>query len=854
MNSPLSSIHRLRRQARFSRAFSPVVSENLRERIEENSIAEGTSLVENCSIEQRTPRRKIEVRGVSCSTTPVSGDSRMSATQQGAALPEASANNEGNGNNSGEVMPGNGNVGQGSVNVRESMDPETINRITTRISQSMRSGLVPGDVNMQAEAVNSNAWREEFQRRTGTQIGPAQNSFPVRNGFAFVQNAGLPVNLTAQQPANIAGPSGVNAHSGGGTNHWSTLTPGTVQQRLRLEYKQFKLEQKRKFLTERAQVITFIGNAELSSSSDDDDMEERLENFPNEQEQRLQNQRNITSEQRRQSRDDILERLRQVNLQNTNNYSNLNINQNNARATSAQNDTEITSVLVPSQATITDQPINFAGAANRPSSLNIPQQNGTYVPPPRRQSAGAQNQSAIGLSGISSQMNNLHLQNGISSHHDSNWRSYYPQFHASTFQNQSSSQNNANQLFNGVGCSSQTSCNCYDCLRMYGFPGNANTNPLVTQPTPFTQVPPIFSGAFSGMYMPSNPAHTHSTSRSTQPSLGHGNRHHLKSVDIPTYSGFTEKKTPYDFLCDIEKYRQISGISFPMLLLQVIPIALTDDAFHWYNMEMQWNPFPDWENFKSRFREQFQPHDYSKRLVKELGERSQGPDESLSYFLRVIAGYFERLGVQDEQVLIERVCDQMHPDYKRYIPNANGFGSLADFSNVVKSVDKRVQSDKQYRPPRVGRSIEPTLAYKPIVQNEPRVYSSTPRSLNSSGDSFRLQETRHDSRNMDRRQVSFESDRRDQHNSRSPSNDRSQNERSNSDLITLPSQSPRDFGQRSFDRRSPVSFDRSERTRSPSPARRNIECFECGENHYVRDCPKRKEKSLNSNSLGAQTK
>lgn len=53
-------------------------------------------------------------------------------------------------------------------------------------------------------------------------------------------------------------------------------------------------------------------------------------------------------------------------------------------------------------------------------------------------------------------------------------------------------------------------------------------------------------------------------------------------------------------------------------------------------MELCWDPFCNWDSFKSRFRDQFQPVNYERILVRELNGRFQGPDESLSFFLRVI--------------------------------------------------------------------------------------------------------------------------------------------------------------------------------------------------------------------------
>ncbi|CAL8110847.1 unnamed protein product [Orchesella dallaii] len=313
-------------------------------------------------------------------------------------------------------------------------------------------------------------------------------------------------------------------------------------------------------------------------------------------------------------------------------------------------------------------------------------------------------------------------------------------------------------------------------------------------------------------------------------------RHHLKSFDIPKYSGFGEKKTPYDFLAELERYMQISGINSEALLARVIPTALVDDAFFWYNMEMSWDPFEDWEQFKLRFRHQYQPVDYERQLKRELDDRYQGQDESLSFFLRIIAGYYYRLGIQNDSRIIEKVCEQMHPLYKRHIRDARLYQSLAHFKKAVEHADCCVQAEQKYKPPLPGNSIEPLLAYTP---REAPIDLASNTGQNKITESIKkpFEGKKHVSFTQNYEKQTF-----------APNND-------DNDSVN---RSHNALNKTQTGNMNPVHIPRS---RSPSPGRNFTGCFNCQGNHFARDCPNAKPSQrpqspnpLNSKSLDPQTR
>jgi len=67
---------------------------------------------------------------------------------------------------------------------------------------------------------------------------------------------------------------------------------------------------------------------------------------------------------------------------------------------------------------------------------------------------------------------------------------------------------------------------------------------------------------------------------------GNGNprTQHLKTTHakIPQYCGSADYKTPYDFLIELEKYREVIGYTETDMVQLVIPLSLTGDAYNWY--------------------------------------------------------------------------------------------------------------------------------------------------------------------------------------------------------------------------------------------------------------------------------
>ena len=283
----------------------------------------------------------------------------------------------------------------------------------------------------------------------------------------------------------------------------------------------------------------------------------------------------------------------------------------------------------------------------------------------------------------------------------------------------------------------------------------------------------------------------------------------LKSSDlpIPKYSGPNDHKTPFEFVLELEKYRAIKGLTEQQMLDHILPLALTQDAYNWHRYE---RPFVSWEDFTRRFRNDFQAVGYLDSIRKEMETRTQAPDEPLSAFIRVIRGYYERLGEPfHEREIVARVLRQMHPVYRQSL-STRDIRTLRDLKIAAQDAQELLKSFITYKPPPTTGALEPSLSWK---------QSSTFSSAEScklhlaSVDPF---EYFHSQGNKNR-QVSF-----------------ADPPVASTTSASRPSYSPTVPSPRA----SPTNM-----RRSPTP----IVCYECNEpGHVKRDCPKLKKTSGNA--------
>jgi len=196
--------------------------------------------------------------------------------------------------------------------------------------------------------------------------------------------------------------------------------------------------------------------------------------------------------------------------------------------------------------------------------------------------------------------------------------------------------------------------------------------------------------------------------------IPHPPMHHLRTVEVPKYSGAAEVKTPYDFLVELEKYRTISRSTDEFLLREIVPTALQDNAWHWWRQESVLNPFVDWNDFKIRFRREFQALGYNEHMRRALERRTQGPSEPLTMFIRVIIDFYERLNERPtEQEIIQRIRRQIHPEYAQIL-HGKVINTINELKEAAFQAQEIIKMSRLYEPPPTYNPIEPSLAWQPV--------------------------------------------------------------------------------------------------------------------------------------------
>jgi hypothetical protein len=192
---------------------------------------------------------------------------------------------------------------------------------------------------------------------------------------------------------------------------------------------------------------------------------------------------------------------------------------------------------------------------------------------------------------------------------------------------------------------------------------------------------------------------------------------HLKSAEIPRYTGSEDKKTPFDFLIELDKYKTISRSTDEFMVNEIAPLALQGQAFSWYRYEVAYSPFVSYDNFRVRFRREFQPMGYAIELSRELDNRSQGPTEPLTMFIRIIVDYYKRLDLDPpEAEIVARIKRQMHPEYATALQGKT-LVTLRDLMDAAFEAQDQIKARRAYRPPPMIPGVEPSLGWKPPEPN-----------------------------------------------------------------------------------------------------------------------------------------
>jgi hypothetical protein len=99
--------------------------------------------------------------------------------------------------------------------------------------------------------------------------------------------------------------------------------------------------------------------------------------------------------------------------------------------------------------------------------------------------------------------------------------------------------------------------------------------------------------------------------------------------------------------------------------------------------------------------------------VGTVETRTQDRDESLTSYIRTINNYYRFLNIPvPDAVKVQRVLDQIHPVYRKYMCGQN-YNNLHELAQVANKIQDAVIKEKMYKPPPDPVDcVVPNLAYK----------------------------------------------------------------------------------------------------------------------------------------------
>lgn len=123
-------------------------------------------------------------------------------------------------------------------------------------------------------------------------------------------------------------------------------------------------------------------------------------------------------------------------------------------------------------------------------------------------------------------------------------------------------------------------------------------------------------------------------------------------------------RDPISFLERVEELRYAYGYDTNQLFTS-LPELLRGDALLWYrNYRTQWRC---WQDFVNDFQEQFFPYRYKSHLEREIRERLQKNAEPFTKYAADLQTLMRRIGNLSPREQLDRLYDNMHPDYKLYV-------------------------------------------------------------------------------------------------------------------------------------------------------------------------------------------
>ncbi|XP_014259905.1 uncharacterized protein LOC106672755 [Cimex lectularius] len=191
----------------------------------------------------------------------------------------------------------------------------------------------------------------------------------------------------------------------------------------------------------------------------------------------------------------------------------------------------------------------------------------------------------------------------------------------------------------------------------------------------------------------------------------------LRKTQIPPkdwkihFSGENDELSLHAFLETVEELMLSRNVSERDLFDSAFDL-FRGKALVWYRAVRR--EVGTWKELVAELRAEYEPADYHFRLWDEIRRRTQGPTESIGFYVAVMKNYFHRLPqLPSQSEMLQVVRGNLQPYYleRLSLQNIESLNELVAVGRKLEETRRRISAQ---RPPPLPRdSLEPDLAYTP---------------------------------------------------------------------------------------------------------------------------------------------
>ncbi|KAJ8982691.1 hypothetical protein NQ317_013163 [Molorchus minor] len=190
---------------------------------------------------------------------------------------------------------------------------------------------------------------------------------------------------------------------------------------------------------------------------------------------------------------------------------------------------------------------------------------------------------------------------------------------------------------------------------------------------------------------------------------------HVKSIPVSKwslnkFSGDNSKISLSAFLENVEELCVSRNVTKSQLFNSASDL-FTEKALTWFRSIK--NKVHTWSQLVEELRLEFQSPHFNEKLLKEIKQRTQGPDESIGIYIAVMTNIFNRLTIPiNESARLKIILPNLAPFYQSQLTLID-IHSIEELVKLGRKLEARKETIESFVPPPRNRNslIEPDLAY-----------------------------------------------------------------------------------------------------------------------------------------------